>query len=236
MKTWPTAPLLLLLAACGGDGNETGDTNTGTTDTTTDTNCEPPFEDTGTQIGTIDDSCVCEEPVLIAGSNEFPEDWAPLTEGGEVTVVHGPQGGWHIWASAKALNTRNVVEISIDIWDIPSGVKIAANDYHVAVIKEDTCAGYYPGMFAFVNVTELIDGELNTPPELICYHPLRMEVGLTDSGGRSLTQSFEVLAAPDPADVGDCVIDEHSTPPEGWDETTDTGTGSTTDTGATTSG
>jgi hypothetical protein len=108
------------------------------------------------------------------------------------------------------------VQIDIEVFDIPSGEMIAENGYHVALIQEETCTGSYPGMFAFVNVEALIDTDagLDTPPELICYHPLRIEMTATDTGGRSLTHVVEVIGVPDPSDAEDCVIDAHSVIPQ----------------------
>ena len=36
------------------------------------------------------------------------------------------------------------------------------------------CSGYYVGMFGYINVSGLQDGELDTPPELLGGHDLRM--------------------------------------------------------------
>lgn len=209
MKAMTTTLICLnlsLVTSCSG----------GSSDDTSPIECDDQLEDSGIQLGSIDSTCACREATLEPGSNEFPDDWYPITDGSEVVVVHGPQGGWHIWGSAKAHNTRNVVQIDIEVYDIPSGAMIAENGYHVALIKEDTCTGSYPGMFAFVNVDSLTDSELglDTPPELICYHPLRIEMTATDSGGRVVTKSVEVVGVPDPSDVDDCVIDAHSVTPQ----------------------
>lgn len=209
MKTIKPFILCLTLGlwtSCSGGGSD---------DTAT-TECDGDIEETGIQIGNIDPTCACLEARLEAGSNEFTDNWNPISDGDEVVVVYGPQGGWHIWGSAKAYNTRNVVQIDIEIYDIPSGQLIADNGYHVALVQEDTCTGSYPGMFAFVDVDGLIDTDagLDTPPELICYHPLRIEMSATDSGGRVLKQVVEVIGVPDPVNVDDCVIDEHSVVPQ----------------------
>jgi len=205
MKNIPSITLCALIGlwtACSGSGSD--DTST--------SECNDTLEETGIQIGNIDPSCACLEPKLEPGSNEFPDDWTPISDGDEVVVVHGPQGGWHVWGSVKTQNTRNVVQVEIKIYDIPSGEIVADNGYHVALINEGTCAGSYPGMFAFINIDALIDEEagLDTPPELICYHPLRIEMTTSDSGGRSITEVVEVIAAPDPADIEDCIIDDNS--------------------------
>ena len=57
---------------------------------------------------------------------------------------------------------------------------ISDNNYRVAMIMEEECVGYYPGMFGYLNVSELEDGERNTPPELLEDTKVRFEIQTND--------------------------------------------------------
>lgn len=190
-----TGPLWLLGLACTGKTPVTDDS-----DTDSQVVCDTgPSADTGFQIGVIDPICRCEDPTLVIGSGEHT--WADLPEGSQLEMVHGPQGGWHMLGSAKLCNTRNVATIHFTITDNDSSVVVSDNTYRVALVtEEDSCCGYYPGMYGFLSVSDLAEGELNTPPELLACHEVTLTMETTDSGGHSQTESTIVTAIPDPDD------------------------------------
>ena len=45
---------------------------------------------------------------------------------------------------------------------------------------ETECSGFYPGMYGYLNVTDISLGELDTPPELLGGKTLRMEMIAND--------------------------------------------------------
>ena len=164
--------------------------------------CATDTGDTGVQVGTIEESCRCEEPSFEfgTGSNKFKS----LDNGDKVTMVHGPQGGWHIWGSVRAINTRNVVKIQFTAVDVESQTTVVDVTNQVALATESECTGTYTGMYGFLDVESLAEGELDTPPELLCYHELELTMTMTDTGGRELVETKLVQAAPDQSDLDLC--------------------------------
>jgi len=168
-----------------------------------DDTCSPSSEDTGIQIGTIAEQCICEEPEFWMGSSTG--EFIGLNEGDGVTMVYGPQGGWHIWGSIRTANTRDVIKIHFRIMDKETGVTVVDVTNQVALAMEDDCTGIYTGMYGFLDVLELTEGELDTPPELLCKHALEIHMTVTDSGGRMLEKTLDVIALPDDVDLDNCV-------------------------------
>ena len=148
---------------------------------------------------TADPSCFADAPALTIGSGEY--DWVDLSQQSPVTMVHGPQGGWHMLGSARIDHTEPIVRILFTIKVKDSGVVIADNTYTVQMIRDQDCSGYYPGMYGYLDVSELADGEADTPPELLSNQPVIMEMTAEDLEGRSATASLEVIAVPDPVDI-----------------------------------
>ena len=71
--------------------------------------------------------CFGDAPALTIGSGEY--EWVDLTDQGPVTMVHGPQGGWHMLGSARIDNTEPIVRIRFSISVKDSGAVIADNTY-----------------------------------------------------------------------------------------------------------
>ena len=145
------------------------------------------------------------------GSGEF--EWEDLTANDEVVMVHGPQGGWHMLGSIRLSGSEQIVEIDYTIRDIASNVIVSDNHYRVALVMDGECQGYYPGMYGYLNVTDLAVGDLDTPPELLAQNTLEMvmkandcpvskdEQGLCSRDERWAENSISVLAVKDPIDI-----------------------------------
>jgi hypothetical protein len=71
------------------------------------------------------------------------------------------------------------------------------------VADESGCGGVYAGMLGVLDVSELVDGEANTPPELLAGETLRIRITATDGEGREAADTRSVIAALDPADLPD---------------------------------
>ena len=167
--------------------------------------CTADIDDTAEQL------CTDLAPSLIVGTGE--REFETLDEGEEVIMVHGPQGGWHMLGSIQLFNTFPIVEIDFTITDIASGVVVSSNYYRVGLLMEDDCDGYYPGMYGYINVQDLAQGELDTPPELLGGHELVMEMkandctesqneqGICVREDRWSTNTIHVTAALDPIDM-----------------------------------
>ena len=185
MYSQPTILIPILLAAC--TPNET---------------CLEEWEDTGIQVGVIESTCRCEEPSIEIGSTA--NSFVPIEDGGDAVMVFGPQGGWHIWGAIKTYNTRDVVKIQFQVRDLVSDTLVVDVSNQVGLAMGDDCSGTYTGMYGFLDFMHLVDGELDTPPELLCNHPIRLSMSLTDTGGRTIAKEVDLFARPDPADSDTC--------------------------------
>jgi hypothetical protein len=158
-------------------------------------------EEGGEDGGTDGVSAPCDVPVQVevgTGSSAFE----PLAAGSAVTMVHGPQGGWHMLGSLRAVGFEYIVSVVYTIEHVPSGVRVSNNVYRVGMLyDEPTCTGEYPGMYGYLSVTELVDGELDTPPELMADDPLRLCLAV-DDGTKQGEGCLDVVAALDPLDAG----------------------------------
>lgn len=132
----------------------------------------------------------------------------PFGDAPEAVMVHGPQGGWHVLASVRASPVGAIGDIVYTITDLASGVEVSSNRYAVAMVPEGDCGGSFPGMYGFLDVSGLQQGEHDTPPELLAGHQLRLLIELSDDEERVGTAQIDVLAVPDPIDVSSDGEDE----------------------------
>lgn len=193
----------LALSACGGgaDSGVKDPGGSGSTGTTTDT------DDSGGGSGTgaTEAGCLEQVPVVEVGTGE--REFEEMADGDGVVMVHGPQGGWHMLGSVRATHMTEIVSVHFTITHTPSGTIVADNTYRVATVYDpDTCVGYYPGMYGYLYVEALEDGELNTPPELMSYDDMTMCMTVTDQDMREGTDCRAVVAVPDPADIEDGLV------------------------------
>lgn len=141
----------------------------------------------------------CGEEVSVAvGTGDAA--YVPLEPGDEVTMVHGPQGGWHILGSVLVQNTAPIVSLRFTIHTVEGGALIADNTYRVLLVDAPPCGGSFPGMYAYLNVSALAEGEADTPPELLDGARLKMRVEADDGEGGVGAGELEVIAALDPVD------------------------------------
>ena len=180
--------LLLLLMGCFGGSDPEA--------------CLDTWQDTGVQVGVIDATCRCEQASLEIGTGE--DLFEPLAEGADLMMVNGPQGGWHLLTAIQPLNTRDVVSVNAQVFhdatDTPVTTELV---YRVQLVKDaaEPCVGGFPNMYLYLEPSEMDGGAGGTPPELLSCETLRIEMTLTDTGGRVLQAVKRVRAVPDPRNV-----------------------------------
>ena len=145
------------------------------------------------------DPCLEQAPTAEIGTGET--QWIDLADGDGVTMVHGPQGGWHILASARVAHMGRNVQIQTTIVDIQSEATVADNTYDVALQMDSDCGGHYTGMYAYLDVSELAQGEQDTPPEILAYNELLMTMTVFGPDDRVVEEQTTILALPDPIDM-----------------------------------
>ena len=183
--------LLLLLAACGSGAG----LDNGANGQAGDTSAIPCEERAPT--ATIGGSGVTDVGVPI---------WTEMPEGSAQTMVHGPQGGWHILGSVDVQSTDQVVNVEYIIqWPAHDDAQLSYGNFYVMLVPDDRCGGYYAGMLGILDVSAVADGDRDTPPELLAGEELRLVMNVTQRGDTGITASDErlVIAALDPADEPD---------------------------------
>ncbi len=151
----------------------------------------------GTADGGPVDPCATKRVEVGTGASAFE----PFGDPAAAIMVHGPQGGWHMLGSLRTTGLQQVVSVVYTITDLGSGVEISRNNYRVGTIFDaETCVGTYPGMYGYLLITPLVDGERDTPPELLSWAPLQLCMS-ADDGEDSAEACVELTAEPDPIDV-----------------------------------
>ncbi len=171
--------------------------------------CTAPQVDSAS--GAQSESCFDQTPSIEIGQGE--RAFEDFEEPYESMMIHGPQGGWHILASLQTHGMMDIVEVNYTIEHLETGVLVSDNTYRLAVVSNGSCAGYYPGMYGYLAVSPLYDGELDTPPELLGGDMLRLKLRVTDCSAfleeegqcvqtqRWAEADIDVLAVLDPIDM-----------------------------------
>jgi len=163
-------------------------------DADVDTDTDADTDDTG---GPVD--CTSLEPRVEIGSGETT--FESLGENDSVMMVHGPQGGWHMLGSVRVHNMDPIIEVHFTIHDEASGAIFSDNLYRVAVVQDGECTGYYPGMYGYLDVTDMATETADRPPEVLGVSPVVMTMEISDFAGREKTTTLRVMTELDPADV-----------------------------------
>jgi hypothetical protein len=180
--------LVFALSACSGD------------EPTDDTNVTGDDDDGAT-------GCAAGGMSVSAGTGAAAVE--PLTDGGRVVMVHGPQGGWHIDVAGVVDNTEEAVSIAAIFTDA-GGMPVAGVDQlpvRLALVgwSADGCSGEFYGQRIFLDdVTE------NVTQADICDldgQPLTLELTVTALSGDpapSATTTVDVIAVLDAVDLEPC--------------------------------
>ena len=160
--------------------------------------CSGPDDDSGA------DDTGCGGSALFLGSSAFDADglpiWIDMPAGSDQTMVHGPQGGWHLLAAADVRNTESIVTLTLTVDWVARSARISSQLFRVLLVEHENCGGYFPQMYAILDVAALVDGERDTPPELLAGETLRVELTAEDGAGTVVTDRRDVVAALDPMD------------------------------------
>lgn len=150
-------------------------------------------------------ACASEEPAVEVGQTMTDDGgtqvFVAAEEGASSTIIHGPQGGWHILASARVTNTDPIVTIHYTVTVGDDGPIVSDNTYRVQLVEDGECAGYYPGMYGYLDVSALAVGDADTPPELLAGETLTLVMEVSDVNGRTAQDTLHVVATLDPADA-----------------------------------
>lgn len=152
-------------------------------------------------------ACGCDGATLAIGGTDYDDDgrpvWVEMPEGSVQTMVHGPQGGWHVLAAARVLGTAEIVTLVYTIEFPERDAQLSAGTFKVMLVADGECGGYYPAMFGILDVSKLAEGDADTPPELLAGKELALRMTVDDGQGGTAADEVTVIAGLDPMDEAD---------------------------------
>ena len=177
---------VLMLSACVSDSpKDSGTTTTATTATTTE--CSGLFVELG----------------------EGDTSFTPKAEGDTFTLVHGPQGGWHIDVAGSVSGTGALVRVHTSVVDPATGIEIGGpgqeNDSAIQLASFTDCTGTFVKSRVFLD-----DNDGGTPwgqDEFCALHgnPIDLSVRVTNLlTEESLVTVLRVIAGRDSVDETNC--------------------------------
>lgn len=109
------------------------------------------------------------------------QTFMPLTDGQGVTVIAGPQGGFHIWAAARVRPPMDPMLISFRVKVKLGATELSSTDYKVNAVKNGSAFEWY-AMTALVPDPAEVRGKSTV-----------VELTATDSAGRTATDLRTVV-------------------------------------------
>ena len=136
--------------------------------------------------------------VVGTGASAFEE----LADDDPVTIVHGPQGGWHVEVAGVVSNTGQEVGIQPRIVVLVTDQQIAGEQQQtltaLSSYDDASCTG------EFFNVDAFVDDVDGTNQTRICQlqdQPATLELTVEDfNTGQTVTESISVVLQTDPGD------------------------------------
>jgi hypothetical protein len=129
----------LSVAACDGGGSDDGAGMDGDADTDTDTDTDADA-----------DPCAGVPFGVTAATGGY--GYQALAEGDPVTVVHGPQGGWHIWAGGAVTGGYGTVAVLPSVSVAVDGTVLAGDQpAQLVPLLPSTCGGTFFGVYAYLD-------------------------------------------------------------------------------------
>lgn len=144
-------------------------------------------------------ACDSLPPAVSVGNGDTAH--VPLQDGDPVTMVHGPQGGWHVWVSLAVTNLGPDLRIHITLEDLTRGDAMADLNYAMVAPAPDACVSTLVGLFGFLPYDDPGTPEDETPPDWRACDTFRICAEVSDDDGRSAHACVDAVAIPDPADA-----------------------------------
>lgn len=153
--------------------------------------------------------CTDGSPTVSVGTGDV--SFVALAAGDPVTIVFGPQGGWHIDVGGSVTAMNQEVAVTPKVTLVSQATQIAGDQQPqyigLASYDDAACTGQFWGIRAFVD-------DVVTPPlgmsyaEMICTfegQELTLEVTVEDiTTGKTATSSQSVIARLDAAAMAAC--------------------------------
>jgi hypothetical protein len=213
----PMLPLMLLLACASGpvdSGPAEGDTDTDT-DTDTDRAVDSdPDSDSDSDSDTGPDLSFRLEVGYhdVDVTTGQPTTFNLLVPPARRTMEHGPQGGWHVEASARLYNSGPQAFIDYEIRDAVTQELLSAQNYAVALINYSgtpaagTAVGDYANMTGFLDDLGALNDPDKDPPEVMHHRTVDIIISATDvpDGNQATATLTDVTLYCDQDPINDC--------------------------------
>lgn len=135
--------------------------------------------DAGVGVGEDQDAGAL--PLLELGTGT--QSFAALTDGQTAQIIAGPQGGFHVWAAARARAPLDPTLLRLTVKVKLGGNELSSTDYRVTLVKNGSFFEWY-AMTALVPDPAAVRGQRTT-----------IELIASDSAGRTATDSRTVIPA-----------------------------------------
>ncbi|MBL8935294.1 MAG: hypothetical protein JNM69_12130 [Archangium sp.] len=122
-----------------------------------------------------------QQPLLELGTGT--QSFTPLTSGQMVTIIAGPQGGFHVWAAVRTRAPLDPMLIKLTVKVKLAGAELSSTDYKVNLVKNGAYSEWY-AMTALIPDPAEVRGK-STVIELVA----------TDAAGRTASDSRTVIPA-----------------------------------------
>lgn len=138
-------------------------------------------------------------PPAVEVGNGYPNHVA-FVDGAPITMVHGPQGGWHVWVSLALTNLESAVDIHVTITDTTRGDLLGDLNYSMQTGAPVACVGSLGGLLGFLPYDDPDTPEDETPPAYRACDVFEVCAEVTDAAGVVVSDCLWGVATPDPAD------------------------------------
>lgn len=155
------------------------------------------------------DGCGCSLDGFAVAVGTGVEAYEPLAEGDPVTMVHGPQGGWHVDVAGRVSGSEPEISVLPAIRSDRLGLRLAGaqppNYLALTGWDEGTCDGTFSAVRAYLD-TDPPDGP--TGQDFVCAlagETVTLSVEATGlDGGSEATGEVDVVLALDRLDIPSC--------------------------------
>ena len=197
------------------DSDEPADSDTLVVDTDdSDVATDVPVDTGDTDTDLPEDPCLARRARMTVGAGE--DAFEPLVAEQDVTMVKGPQGGWHIVTSFTARNVLRLLAVTYKVTDVATGTILHDVDQNLLMLTDDPtwmCNGYALNHQSVLPDELTIDAVTGTPPEVLCGRLVELDVTIkvhdkfpgTIAGDVLVQDSVIVRAQPDPIDGPACL-------------------------------
>jgi hypothetical protein len=146
--------------------------------------------------GVLAKHCRCEEGSVAPGTGE--ESFEGLSDGDDLVLVHGPQGGWHVEAALQTSNLLSIIQFEARLEDAEGRILTTPTFSRLEVDRPTPCVGEAWGYNLFIDPVVLSGA---TAPEALACTDARMTICAEDSVGRGGCTEVWVRIVPDSMDV-----------------------------------